>query len=269
MPYKKSVFFLLITFCTSALFAQSNLDAATENSTVRNTSAKNSSNPGMNIVKFNLMGAGLKNYSFQYERVITKHISLALGFRTMPSTGIPYSSAFKNAVDATDANTISMIDKLRLKNTAITPEIRFYVGRKGYGKGFYFAPYYRYASFHADNVPVEYSSGTGGSKTLNLVGDVKTNAAGLMIGAQWNLGKYVTLDWWIIGAHYGTVKGTLNGIPSSPLTTEEQNDIKQTLDDISLPVGNIRNEVTANNVKVIIDGPWAGVRSGLTLGVRF
>lgn len=269
MLNRKSILVLLIAFSTSTLYAQNTLDAASGNSTGKSKPAKNSSKPGMNIVKFNLFSAGLKNYSFQYERVVTKHISLALGFRTMPSTGIPFSSAIKNAADATDPNTINMIDNLRLKNTAITPEIRFYTGRKGYGRGFYFAPYYRYASFSADNVPVEYSSGTGSSKTLNLMGNIKTNAAGLMIGAQWNLGKYVSLDWWILGAHYGSGKGTLNGIPSAPLSTAEQNDIKQTLDDISLPVGNVSNEVTANSVKLIVDGPWAGIRGGLTLGIRF
>ena len=90
-----------------------------------------------------------------------------------------------------------------------------------------------------------------------------------MIGAQWHLGKVVTLDWWILGAHYGTSNGTLNGVPSSNLSTTEQTELKQTIEEIDLPLTKITAQVSANNIKALIDGPWAGVRAGLTIGIKF
>ena len=92
-----------------------------------------------------------------------------------------------------------------------------------------------------------------------------------MIGAQWHLGKVVTLDWWILGAHYGKSKGILNGTPSSALTTEEQNNLREEITALNdeIPLTKITAEVSANNVKANFDGPWAGVRAGLTIGIKF
>jgi len=45
-----------------------------------------------NLFKMNLPGIGLKTYSFQYEPVPTKHISLAAGYATMPKVPAPLKS---------------------------------------------------------------------------------------------------------------------------------------------------------------------------------
>ena len=156
-------------------------------------------------------------------------------------------------------------------NFAITPEVRFYLNQKGYGRGFYIAPYYRFAKFKSEEFPIDYESGPSTTKTIKLKGDIVTNSGGLMIGAQWHLGKVVTLDWWIAGAHYGKSKGTLNGIPSPDLTSEEQQNLKEEIEALNdeIPLTKISAEVSAKNVKAIIDGPWAGVRAGLTIGIKF
>jgi hypothetical protein len=91
----------------------------------------------------------------------------------------------------------------------------------------------------------------------------------LLLGAQWFIGKSVTLDWWILGAHYGTSKGTFTGLPSVPLTTDEQTEIRDQINGVELPVGSVKAEVSASSVKAILDGPWAGLRGGLSIGIRF
>nr|MBP6365337.1 hypothetical protein [Bacteroidales bacterium] len=48
--------------------------------------AQESAKPQMNFVKFNLTSLLLKNYSLQYERVLSKSISAAVSFRFMPYT---------------------------------------------------------------------------------------------------------------------------------------------------------------------------------------
>src|SRR5512133_2425114 len=93
--------------------------------------------PQMNFVKVNLTSIALKNYAFQYERVLTKRISVGLSYRTMPSTTLPFKDLIINSMKDADQQTIDAIGSLQVSNTAITPEVRFYLGKKGYGRGFY------------------------------------------------------------------------------------------------------------------------------------
>ena len=120
-------------------------------------------------------------------------------------------------------------------------------------------------------LPIEFDADGGGTNTIKLKGDVTTHSGGLMFGAQWQIGKMVMIDWWILGGHYGVSKGTLSGVPSSSLSANEQDDIRTIINDFEndIPLTKITADVSANNVKAIVDGPWAGVRAGLTIGIRF
>ncbi len=265
---------MLVCIATiSSVTAQSTLDEQSGGSPAptKKPTAKNEDKHKMNIVKVNLMALALKNYSFQYERVLTKKISIALGVRTMPSSTLPFKDVFVDqfGISDPDDDLESTIKDLKVGNFAITPEVRFYLNKKGYGRGFYIAPYYRFAKFNSEELPITYDGDGGTEKTIRLKGDMTTHSGGLMIGAQWHLGKVVTLDWWIVGAHYGTSNGTLNGTPSSPLSANEQTDIKNTIEALDLPLTKITANVTANNIKAAIDGPWGGVRAGLSIGIRF
>ena len=258
--------------CTASLLnAQSTLDEQSGGSKQAPKEAPKKEKAAIkkNIVKVNLMALGLKNYSFQYERILTKKISVAVGVRTMPTGSLPFQDIFVDQFADGDPDLESNIRSLKVGNFAITPEVRFYLSKKGYGRGFYIAPYYRYAKFKSEEFPVDYESGPSTTNTIKLKGDVATHSGGLMFGAQWHLGKVVTLDWWIIGAHYGSSNGTLNGIPSTPLTDQEQQNIRDEIAAFDLPLTKITTEVNANSVTAIIDGPWAGVRGGLTIGIRF
>jgi len=235
-------------------------------------SAQTSGSPAFgnkkDIVKIDLLALPLKNISVQYERVLSKRISVALGGRLMPETSLPFKSLLINQVAGTDQDTKDIINNARLSNFAVTPEVRFYLG-KGYGKGFYIAPYYRYVRFATNTVTVNYAEPTGPQRSLSLSGDLSANTGGLMFGAQWFLGKNITLDWWILGAHYGSGTGNFNGVPSTPLTPGEQSDVKQTLEDLDIPLVDKTVNVTANKVQVAFSGPFGGLRSGLSLGIRF
>ena len=270
--YNKKIFttLLITAISITSLIAQSTLDEQSGGSApvkVKQPAEKTDKHK-MNIVKVNLMALALKNYSFQYERVLTKKISVAVGVRTMPTGSLPFQDAFADQLAEDDPDLANNIKDLKVGNFAITPEVRFYLNKKGYGRGFYIAPYYRYAKFTSSELPITFE-GDGGDKTIKLKGDIATHSGGLMIGAQWHLGKVVTLDWWILGAHYGTSNGTLNGVPSSSLSANEQTELKNTIESLDLPLTKITAEVNANNIKAIIDGPWGGVRAGLTLGIRF
>ena len=221
-----------------------------------------------NAFKVNLTALALKNYSFQYERVINRKISFALAFRTMPETSLPFKKTILD-LSNNDPDTKDVLDALQLSNTAITPEIRLYLSKKGYGRGFYIAPFYRYASFKANNVKFSYTNTLNTESDIFLSGKVTANTGGLLFGSQYTIGKHICLDLWILGPHYGSGNGNFSGITSTPLTPTEQNELRQQLEDFDIPLTNKTVIVTANGATVKLDGPWGGIRSGLSLGIRF
>jgi hypothetical protein len=221
-----------------------------------------------NLFKVNLTAIAFKNYSFQYERVINRKISFAIAYRTMPSSSLP----FKNTIlDASNNNqdTKDAIDALRLSSTAITPEIRFYLSKKGYGRGFYIAPFYRHATFEANNMKFTYTNSLNSESSISLAGKLTANTGGLLFGTQYALGKHVCIDLWFFGPHYGSGIGNFSGTTSTPLTQAEQNDIKQQLEDFDIPLTTKTITVDANGAAIKLDGPWGGIRSGISLGFKF
>jgi len=220
-----------------------------------------------NFLKVNITSLPLKNYHVQFERVLSKKVSAALGVRVMPTTGIPLKSLVLDAV-GDDEDTRDLVEKSRLSNFAITPEVRFYLG-KGYGKGFYIAPYYRYTKFSTNNISLTYSASNGPERTVSLNGEMSGHTGGIMFGAQWFLGQSISLDWWIVGAHYGAGNGSFSGTPNVPFTPSEQDEVRRILEDIDVPLIEKNISVTANSIAAKIDGPFGGLRAGILLGFRF
>jgi hypothetical protein len=102
-----------------------------------------------------------------------------------------------------------------------------------------------------------------------MEGDVKANTFGFLIGAQWKLGKNLWLDWQIIGPHYGSANGTITGTSNLSLSPTERTNLENALRNISIPFINQNVSVSPNKAIVNLNGPWAGLRTGLSLGFDF
>jgi len=218
-----------------------------------------------NLVKFNLTGLLLKNYQFQGERVINRTFSLGLSYGFIPQGGIPWMDNIGDIVD--DQELMNTLGDATVSYSALTPEVRIYLG-KGYGKGFYLAPFYRHSSYGFDNVAIEFDTDLE-TRELALSGELKGNSFGLMLGTQFNLGNRLVLDWWILGPHYGGSKGSLAGRSDEPLSQEEQQALLQELESLDIPLVDTTYRVDENGATIAIDGPWAGIRAGFSLGFRF
>lgn len=223
--------------------------------------------PSKDYLKINLTALVFKNYSFQYERSVSRHVSLALGLRTMPSSSLPFKNSLIDANNNPD--TKQAIEALRLKNFAATPEIRFYLSAKGFGRGFYMAPFYRYASFTASNMKFDYTNSSNTQSSIFLGGKLTANTAGILFGSQRAIGKFLCLDIWIFGPHYGSGNGNFSGIASTALTSAEQDEIRRSLNDLDIPLTKKTVTVNSSGASLKLDGPWGGIRAGLSLGVRF
>lgn len=223
-----------------------------------------------NLVKTNLTSILLKNYSLQYERILSRKFSVALQYRIMPESGLPFKNSLaKLADDNDDPDTKKLIEDFRMSNYAITPEARFYLSKKGYGQGFYIGIYYRYASFTSDKLDIFYTDDQDVEQSIRLSGKLTGNTGGFLLGAQRFWGKRVVFDMWMLGPHYGSGQGTFSGTSGKPLSMDEQNDLRDQLNDIDIPLTDKTVQVDANGASLKLDGPWAGLRIGLSLGIRF
>jgi hypothetical protein len=245
---KKFLFVSLMLAAGNCLYAQSESDV---------------SEPGKNIIKLNLPALALKNFSVQYERAIAKKISVAATFRYMAEGKVPLKSTFVKLAD--DPDTERQLNNLNVGNMAVMPEVRFYLGKKGVFRGFYLGPFASIARYSADLL-YEYDD-AGSIKTMPLSGDVNSFTGGLMIGAQWKLSKRVYLDWWILGANYGTSKGDISG--QQKLSASEQQSLRDELDELDVPLTKFTYVVNESGATVNFKGPWAGVRSGICIGINF
>jgi len=227
----------------------------------------------MNVAKINLLALPFRNISLQYERLVARKISVAVGLRMIPKGAFPMLNAFESYID--DEETFNELQNIRVSNQAFTLEPRFYFGKHDGPRGFYIAPYARYSTyslgFDQFEYTVELENGEGSyheeTKTVALDGRINGFTGGVLFGAQWRIGRWVYLDWWILGPAYGSSKGKLSG--TTPLGPEEQSALREELEGLEIPMVKTEAYVDANGARLDMKGPWAGIRSGLAVGVRF
>lgn len=227
--------------------------------------------PPVNFIKLNLAALPMNNFSVQYERAVSKKISLALGLRMMPQGGLPFASTLGEVLANNDSDFVSAIQSIRIKNLAITPELRWYPGRKGYGRGFYIATYYRYLTMDISSTKnIEISFDDNSKRNIRMNAGLKMHNIGLMLGAQWMLSKRIFIDWWIIGAQAGLQSGAFTARPDMDFSTTQ---IAEMTDDIKVNFTALgqTTKIDAKEVNVKTNSLLAltGLRGGLCLGVRF
>ena len=237
---------------------------------------------GRSILKTNLSSIALGNYSLTYELRVANKVSFSLGYRFMPKGTVPYSS---NLQDAAGTNSDINFNLFQMGNYAITPEFRFYAHKNM--RGFYIAPYARYASFDV-TLPVKYSvtqSGQTVKEDALFNGTITSFSGGVVLGTQHNLGKHVIIDIWIIGAHAGSSNGTLQATFTPPLSNAAAppgyknpvQSLQAAIDGINANPFTITGKVnldpgglTASTATLNSSGPWYGIRGlGINLGIRF
>lgn len=220
-----------------------------------------------NIIKTNLCGLALKNYNLTYERSVARIVSLSVGLRYMPKSTVPLKSTLEKAVDNQDFR----INDFKIGNTALTLEARFYLGMKKM-RGFYVAPYFRYAKFDF-TVPIKNPNSASGESIL-FDGKISSYSGGLLLGMQYTIFKKFVIDVWLLGGHYGSSKGVIRASNISPemVTDAERQELQKTLDNLdNAGPFKFKGTVTSSSsAEIQTSGPWFGLRSfALSVGYRF
>lgn len=228
-----------------------------------------------NIVKTNLSSLALNNYSLTYERMLTRKISASLGWRFMPKTQMDQTALTKevmNHVEDGDGEISEQLGNLNASGNAITAEFRIYTGSRPGAKGFYAGVYGRYSSFKFD-FPYDFDMEMGGTKRVPFNAKANGIGAGVILGGQFAIAKRVMVDLFIVGGHYGSFKGNVEGLTDlSQLSAQDKEDLKDDLESL-VQIGdkkNITATVQNDGIRADIDMPFIGVRGlGLTVGFAF
>ena len=225
-----------------------------------------------NIVKLNLFSLPLKNLSLQYERGLTRKISVSLGLRLEPKGSLPLKNTIKNSMDVEDNDTadagLDFVNNAQVSNWAITPEFRYYFGKKPLN-GFYIAPFVRIGGYGVD-WNYKFEKDDGSSKPVHLKGRSSAFSAGLLFGAQWHLRGNIVLDWWILGPQYGTYNVSLEAQGDfSDLTDSEKANLKKSISGVGFDGKKFDAEVTDTHVTATNKISLPGIRTGFCIGYTF
>lgn len=220
-----------------------------------------------NLLKINVLPLTVGNIALEYEKPIASNITLNGTLSWRPKISFPFKSVMENFID----DDSSILNDAKLGSFSITPEVRFYLSKKEAFKGFYIAPYMKYSNYSIRlDVPIEefHNQGLSSVETLPVSGALNGFTAGFSVGSQWQLAQDIFLDWRIIGPGYGFTSGKATG--KMELTPTEQQVLRNELDGIEdIPVMNVDYEVDNNGVSINLKGPFAGIRTALSIGYRF
>ena len=228
-----------------------------------------------NSVKLNLSSLVFNNYSFSYERSFNRKFSFVVGFSAMPQKRVTSLPVVDKALDnwlEEDHDFMKDFDAISVGSNALTGELRYYTGKHPGARGFYVSLYGRYTNANIDYLH-EYETS---DKVYHIPFDGKLQGigGGLMIGAQWLVAKRFTLDWYILGAHYGNTSIDLPAKANlSSMSAGDKASLKHDIESLNEDFNektSLKATVTDQGVDVKGDGPFAGFRGfGINVGYTF
>lgn len=219
-----------------------------------------------NIIKTNVTAYVFRNLNLSYERVISDKFSLLASVGYIPKGPIPFINVVLDKGDD--------LRDLKMAHQSYTLEGRYYFNG-GRGEGFYVAPYVRHSILEAPSHQFDFTleDAVTGNQVVEMTFSGKANSinGGLMLGKQWFMGKNdnVIVDFWILGGHFGKGLGDFYARTSRPLTASEQQQAQQELEDLNVVFFKYTVKTHENGADIRLDGPWGGLRSGLSIGYRF
>jgi hypothetical protein len=263
------LFLVFILFQAYKLFAQTD-SVAPAPSTMATLQTEQATSVYNNIIKLNVPALFVRNFTIQYERIIKKYLSGVIAVRFMPNGPLPYKNFIYKQFGEDDPDAKETIDNIKMNNFAITPEVRFYVGKKGFGQGFYVAPTYRFAKFNLSNIEYNFTDENDEDHPIFMSGNLTSNYGGFVLGAQWLFGQHITLDWWIFGPLFGVENSNFAGNSNYKLTEDDKAQIEDNFNDLGIPGTKVDVSFPDDySIDVTMHGPFYGVEFGLAVGFRF
>lgn len=207
-----------------------------------------------NIVKLNLPNLAFGNITLNYERILSPRNTAVLNVGYIRPQAL---SSFL-ADDSWSGDKFSGI--------TATAEYRFYSKKKGAPRGFYYAPYLRYANYKLDY------RGSIDENDTNVVNKISTIGLGGQIGIQWLIKDRVSIDWGILGlaVQRYNFSSTFTAANADEAINFEEilAEIQQEIDDS--PLNNkLKFETGDDFLKTKMPFLFGGARAYLSVGYSF
>ncbi|MEZ4722024.1 MAG: hypothetical protein R2813_09140 [Flavobacteriales bacterium] len=203
--------------------AESTPDRPTRNNVIKTQPLKTLRTVGTAFAPINL--------NLTYERVLIPKLSAALTLEY----GIPRELNFPGAIDLDSVGLSTPV----VKGWGISPQLRFYPGKKGAPRGFYLAADFQYKKFTVESaisstmtIPITVNTPPSGTSTVDLIypfdwdmtGSMSMLGGGIGIGTQWLAGDRVAIDvlWIGLGVNKVTFGFDLEGTLLDESTLETQ-----------------------------------------------
>jgi hypothetical protein len=241
---KKLALFILISLFSLLLVAQEDTDLKQQK----------------NQIDLDITDLPTAFFSFSYERVIGKHISVGLGVGFKSEDGLIQFSGI--ATDRIQTNDI------KYSGYKLIPEFRYYMNESVNGamlSGFYVGAYLKYSDFNSDLVGT-YVDSEAVSHLFEYEAEITVTSIGLMVGYKLPLSKHFSIDFLIAGPGSGGYNFELNN--SIPPPDEFYDDLNNALDEYSV-LDLINADFGFNNNKLRSKFSAISFRYGISVGYSF
>lgn len=263
-------FFFLLLFYSKVFYAQINSIDDPKNIFSGQLQNFPQNSLHKNNFKINILSPFIHNYSASFERLISKKISVQLGYRYAPYSYLIDNIIGKKIVKQGIGD--PRYYGFETSNYAVTGDIRWYLGKKEGMRGLFIGLYGRFVVFSADNKDYNYVTKPENVYNVPLVTNFNGLAGGIIVGRQWIIKKRITIEY-LSGFHYGKLNGSLTSKKDlSGLSDEEKNNLKANISEIFLIFDKnyLSNfMVTDDGINGNISGPFIGIRSAISIGLIF
>jgi hypothetical protein len=199
-------------------------------------------------------------FSFSYERVIGKHLSVDLGIGFKSEDGLIKFSGI-------DTEKIKTND-LTYSGYKLIPEVRYYLNESTNGAmltGFYLGAYLKYSGFKSDLEGI-YIDSQDISYDFKYKGNISVTSIGLMVGYKLPVAKRFYIDFLIAGPGLGSYSFKLDNVIPPP--DEFYDDLNEALDNYSL-LDLINSDFEFRDNKLRSKFGALSFRYGISLGYSF
>jgi hypothetical protein len=212
-----------------------------------------------NVVKMGVFGVTYGDFALSYERLVTLKSSLnfTLGYLS------PKNSIVGSNYTTSTSGGVGLRELYDGFHTSL--DYRFYVGKKEAPKGFYLAPYLRYAGFkflmndEIDNVYFDVNS------------RISTVGLGFQMGYHWIVYDKISIDWYFLGI------GVEYVMPKLVYTTDNAyfdystivDNVKSVFDGWDYFQKRLKTNPSKDNMTAKLPTFFPGIKTGLSIGYAF
>jgi hypothetical protein len=214
-----------------------------------------------NVIKLGILGIGYGDFSLSYERVIAPKSSLnvTFGYLNPNASLINFNRNFESN------GGVGLKELYDGFHTSV--DYKFYVGKNEAPKGFYIAPYLRYAGYKflmIDEIDHDY---------FDVNTHISTIGIGFQMGYHWIVYEKISIDLYFLGLGVEYIMPKLVYTANTPGFSGDYSsivdDVKGVFDGWGYFQKRLKTTVNNDNMTAKLPTFFPGIKMGLSVGYAF